>query len=72
MSRRPLFLSQRLHVRCTKEACAFTQHFDDIKKLNAVIIGIRPDSLEIHEKFARQYRLAFALGSETGLELART
>jgi peroxiredoxin Q/BCP len=57
---------------CTKEACAFTRHFDDIKRLNAVVIGISPDSLEIHKKFAAQYQLPFSLGSDPRLELAGT
>jgi peroxiredoxin Q/BCP len=56
---------------CTREACAFTQRIDDITNLNAVIIGISPDSLETHEKFASQYHLAFALGSDPDLAIAR-
>jgi peroxiredoxin Q/BCP len=66
------FYPKDFTLGCTKEACSFTTHFDDIRKLNAVIIGISPDSLEMHKEFAAQYQLAFALGSDPRLELART
>jgi peroxiredoxin Q/BCP len=56
---------------CTKEACAFTTRIDDITDQNALVIGISPDRLETHKKFAEQYHLAFALGSDPDLAIAR-
>ncbi len=36
---------------CTKEACDFTESLKDYKKLNAVIIGVSPDSIGSHRNF---------------------
>lgn len=49
---------------CTKEACNFRDEFPDFKKLKAVIIGVSPDSVESHKKFAEKYDLPFTLLSD--------
>jgi peroxiredoxin Q/BCP len=46
---------------CTKEACNFRDDFPDFKKLKAVILGISPDSIESHKKFADKFDLPFRL-----------
>ncbi len=46
---------------CTKEACAFRDAFADYKKAGAVILGISPDDLESHAKFAKKFNLPFTL-----------
>ncbi len=46
---------------CTKEACGFRDDIRKIEKQNAVVIGVSPDKPETHAKFAKKYRLPFAL-----------
>lgn len=49
---------------CTKEACAFNDHFNRFKKHGIAVIGISKDSVKSHEKFASKYGLDFDLGSD--------
>jgi thioredoxin-dependent peroxiredoxin len=56
---------------CTREACSFRDHYQDIKNLRALILGVSPDSLESHQQFAREHRLAFPLISDPRHELAK-
>jgi thioredoxin-dependent peroxiredoxin len=46
---------------CTKEACSFRDEFPRFKKVDAVILGMSPDSIESHKKFAKKYNLPFTL-----------
>lgn len=46
---------------CTKEACNFRDEFPKFKKSSAVIIGVSPDSVGSHKKFAEKYDLPFML-----------
>jgi peroxiredoxin Q/BCP len=54
---------------CTKEACAFRDQFDALKKKGAVILGVSTDTAESHAKFARKYRLPFTLLADPGRKL---
>jgi len=49
---------------CTAESCDFRDAFPKFKSNNAVIIGISPDSVESHRKFAAKYELPFILLSD--------
>lgn len=49
---------------CTKEACSFRDEFPKFNKLNAVILGVSPDSVESHKKFIAKYKLPFDLLSD--------
>jgi peroxiredoxin Q/BCP len=49
---------------CTREACNFRDDFPYFKKLKAVILGISPDSIESHKKFADKFDLPFRLLSD--------
>jgi len=49
---------------CTKEACSFRDNMPDFKKLDAVIIGVSPDSQKSHQKFRDKYELTFTLLSD--------
>lgn len=49
---------------CTKEACNFRDDFPKFKKSSAVIIGVSPDSVSSHKKFAEKYNLPFTLLSD--------
>lgn len=46
---------------CTKEACNFRDAFPKFKNIDAVILGVSPDSVASHKKFAEKYKLPFSL-----------
>lgn len=46
---------------CTKEACAFRDGIDEIKKRGAVVLGVSADSVESHKKFKNKFDLNFPL-----------
>ena len=46
---------------CTKEACNFRDAFPKFKKTDAIILGISPNSVDSHKKFAEKYQLNFNL-----------
>jgi peroxiredoxin Q/BCP len=50
---------------CTKEACNFRDIFPKLSSVNAVVIGISPDTVESHKKFADKYNLPFNLLADT-------
>ncbi len=49
---------------CTKEACNFRDEFPKFKNVDAVILGVSPDSVASHKKFAEKYDLPFSLLSD--------
>ena len=53
---------------CTKEACDFTESLKDYKKLNAVIMGVSPDSTELHRNFIEKQGLDITLLSDPDKE----
>ena len=46
---------------CTKEACAFRDHFADFKKQGAVVLGVSTDPVKAHDKFVEKFQLPFPL-----------
>ena len=46
---------------CTKEACAFRDHFADFRKKGAVVLGVSTDPVKSHDKFAEKFKLPFTL-----------
>jgi peroxiredoxin Q/BCP len=46
---------------CTKEACAFRDHFAEFKKAGAVVLGVSTDAVKSHDKFAVKFKLPFTL-----------
>jgi peroxiredoxin Q/BCP len=46
---------------CTKEACMLGEAMPDFSKLDAMIFGISPDTVQSHKKFAEKYGLPFTL-----------
>jgi peroxiredoxin Q/BCP len=46
---------------CTKEACAFRDARADYEKAGAKVIGVSPDEVKTHRKFADKYELPFTL-----------
>jgi peroxiredoxin Q/BCP len=49
---------------CTKEACTFNENLARVKKQGAVVIGVSPDNVASHAKFAGKYDLSFPLLSD--------
>jgi peroxiredoxin Q/BCP len=49
---------------CTTEACEFTDSIKKFEKLSATVLGISPDSVERHRKFADKYKLKVTLLSD--------
>lgn len=46
---------------CTKEACDFTENMERITSLDAVVIGVSPDSEKSHTNFINKHNLNFNL-----------
>lgn len=49
---------------CTQEACDFRDALPQIEAKGAVVLGISPDELKSHGKFAEKYSLPFPLLSD--------
>ena len=62
------FYSKDNTAGCTKQACAFAEHYPDFTEKNAVVIGISKDTVASHKKFAEKDGLPFILLSDTQLE----
>lgn len=46
---------------CTKEACAFRDHFQALQKKDVVVLGVSTDPVAAHDRFAEKYKLPFPL-----------
>ena len=55
---------------CTNEACDFRDSFPRFGKLDAVVIGVSPDSLESHRRFKEKFHLPYRLLSDEGHRVA--
>jgi len=49
---------------CTREACGFRDASAEFEKLGAAVLGISPDSVESHRRFAEKHGLPFPLLSD--------
>ncbi|MGO8877334.1 MAG: thioredoxin-dependent thiol peroxidase [Acidimicrobiales bacterium] len=49
---------------CTKEACQFTERFDDFEGAGADVVGISPDGADKHRRFREKYGLKVRLLSD--------
>jgi peroxiredoxin Q/BCP len=56
---------------CTKEACGFRDGWGEIRKANAVVLGVSADGAESHRKFAAKYDLPFTLLSDPDHQVMR-
>jgi peroxiredoxin Q/BCP len=50
---------------CTTEACDFRDAMPDYQALGAVVLGVSPDSVASHRKFADKHGLPFTLLADT-------
>ena len=55
---------------CTKEAIAFTGLLPEFEKAGAVVIGVSPDSVAKHDKFAKKHGLGLILAADEDTSLA--
>src|SRR5579872_5725741 len=46
---------------CTRQACALRDAHDTLEGAGAVVLGVSPDSVSSHDRFAEKYNLPFAL-----------
>ena len=49
---------------CTREVCAFRDHYEQFLEAGAQVIGVSSDSAESHRKFQENHRLPFPLISD--------
>jgi peroxiredoxin Q/BCP len=54
---------------CTKEACGFNEELPAFEELNAVVLGVSPDSVRSHERFREKHGLRFPLLSDPEKEV---
>jgi thioredoxin-dependent peroxiredoxin len=46
---------------CTTEACSFRDHLPRFEGLDAVVLGVSPDSVKSHQKFKEKFNLPYPL-----------
>ena len=56
---------------CTTEACDFTAALPAFEDLNAVVLGVSPDSTASHQKFIAKQKLEITLLSDMDTEVAQ-
>jgi len=57
---------------CTKEACAFRDNLGVLQSMGVVVLGVSPDSVASHQRFAQKYGLPFPLLADEGAQVATT
>ncbi len=55
---------------CTTEACGFRDRYDDLVASGATILGVSPDSVSSHDRFASKFSLPFPLLADTDHRVA--
>ena len=56
---------------CTTEACDFTEALPDLEALNAIVLGVSPDSPKKHRNFIEKKGLGITLLSDEEKELCK-
>jgi peroxiredoxin Q/BCP len=54
---------------CTLEAVAFTESLEEFQKLDAVVLGVSPDSVKSHQNFIKKHDLKITLLSDPDHEV---
>ena len=57
---------------CTTEACNFRDNYERLSTLNAVILGVSPDSVKSHDNFKAKQELNFSLISDTNKSICES
>ncbi len=55
---------------CTKEACSFRDNLGVLQSMGVVVLGVSPDTVASHQKFAQKYGLTFPLLADEGAQVA--
>jgi len=55
---------------CTKQACAFRDASEQLRKLGAVVLGVSPDDSKSHAKFRDKFSLNFPLLADPDHKIA--
>ncbi|MDO8428181.1 MAG: thioredoxin-dependent thiol peroxidase [Candidatus Diapherotrites archaeon] len=50
---------------CTLEGCDFAAAYSEFKSLNCEVLGVSPDSVDSHKKFAIEHKIEFSLLADT-------
>lgn len=58
------FYPKDMTPTCTEQACQFRDHYGELQALGVVLIGISPDPVKRHVKFAEKHDLPFLLLSD--------
>ncbi len=56
---------------CTTEACEFTEALPDFSALNAIVLGVSPDSPKKHRNFIEKKELGITLLADEDKELCK-
>jgi len=56
---------------CTKEVCSFRDSYEELRNLDAEVIGISSDYVDSHKGFAEKHKLPFTLLSDEGSKVRR-
>ncbi len=56
---------------CTVETCAFRDNFADLANVGTQVVGISPQSVASHKRFADSYNVPFPLLSDPGKKVIR-
>ncbi len=56
---------------CTKEACGFRDNLAPIEDTNTVVLGVSPDPVSSHERFALKFGLNFSILADVGAAVAQ-
>lgn len=65
------FYPQDMTPTCTAEACEFRDGIGKFRRHGAVVLGISPDPVNRHLKFAEQYGLPYPLLADEELEACK-
>ena len=57
---------------CTKEACEFTDALPDFRDLDAIILGVSPDTPKKHRNFIEKKKLKITLLADEDKELCKS
>lgn len=55
---------------CTAQACSFRDNHDLLDERGLHVLGVSPDSVKSHAKFAEKFKLPFPLLSDEGHKIA--
>ncbi len=57
---------------CTKEACSLRDGINKLNQNDAVVIGVSPDSVKSHKRFAEKFELSFHLLADEDKTIVKT